>query len=161
MLLILVYLNSISSTEMGNCCSCCKSCSKWIKKEEEKFEHLLDPTNFNVVEYCKTLIDASFHGETSNKVDEVTDHTEDKHEINLGSVLQSMDVEIRKGGTDFTGNEEEFLEYLHMAIKFRKPKGVSKKEYKSKVMKDKERFVELLNNRTGNADLLRVYSLKH
>ncbi len=41
----------------------------WVKKEEKKVEHALDPTNQEVVEYCKSLIGVGFQGETSNKVD--------------------------------------------------------------------------------------------
>ena len=92
------------------------------------------------------------------QVDDKTDETEDEHDINLGSLLQSMDVEIRKLGDDFTGNEEQFLEYLHMAINSRKKKDESHQEFSEKLLKEKDRFVELIKKRMGK-DLDHV--LKH
>ena len=83
------------------------------------------------------------------QVDDKTDEVEDEHDINLGSLLQSMDVEIRKLGDDFTGNEEQFLEYLHMAINLRKKKGEDHQEFSEKLLKEKDRFAELIKKRMG------------
>ena len=85
-------------------------------------------------------------------MDNKSDETEDQHEVNLGSLLQSMDYEIRQRGDDFTGEEEKFMEYFEMAVKMRKHDHVDAEDHREKMLKDKETFVEILKKRTGKND---------
>ncbi|XP_065065684.1 uncharacterized protein LOC135691674 [Rhopilema esculentum] len=129
-------------------------CLSWLEKERTTLEHFMDPHNTEVVEYCLKLVDGKFVGETSNRVDSRSDVTEDQHEINLGSVLQSMDVEIRERGAEFTGNERKFMDYFELATKMRKPRDVPLEQFRQKMLDDKGKFVELLRKTTEPSDVL-------
>lgn len=83
------------------------------------------------------------------QVDNKSDMTQDEHEVNLGSLLQSMDTVIRERGHSFTGSEENFTQYLELVIKMRRGDGIPATEHRNKLMRDKEKFVQILNARTG------------
>ena len=82
-------------------------------------------------------------------MDKKSDQCEDNHEVNLGSLLQSMDYEIRERGDSFTGEEEKFLEFLEMVAILRRHHDVDPVRHRIKMLQDKNRFVELLKQRTG------------
>ena len=69
--------------------------------------------------------------------------------MNLGSILQSMYHEMQKAAEKFTGKEEEFMELFEMAIKKRQPKGVDPEQHKKKMLKDKEKFIQLYKQQAG------------
>ena len=71
--------------------------------------------------------------------------------MNLGSVLQSMYYEMRKADDKFTGEEEGFMEYFELAIKMRRPDNVNRRKHREKMLKDKEKFVQLYKQRAGKA----------
>ncbi len=60
-----------------------------------------------------------------------------------------MDVEIREKGDKFNGTEDRFLEYLEMAIRYRKQDHMDMTQFREKIMNDKEKFVQHLRNRKG------------
>ena len=112
-----------------------------------KISHLLDPKNKEVARYCKhVLFGCNFYGETSKTE---TDKNQSKRAINLGSVLQSINVEILQAGKGFHGNEQAFMEYLEMAIKYRKPDHMTLDKFREKIMKDKAVFLHHLKSRQG------------
>ena len=103
--------------------------------------------NPELFKYFETLVPAVFQGETSNIFDSVTDHNELWPQRNLGAMLYNMDRFIRSKSELFTGNEEEFLEYVQQAAKQRCIKGNNFKRFHRKILRDKTRFVELYRAR--------------
>ena len=103
--------------------------------------------NPELVKYLESLVGGTFQGETSNCFDNVSDHNELSKRDNLGSVLFNMDRFIRSKGDMFTGNEHEFLQFIHQAAKHRYTKGQSFKSWHKKMLRDKTRFVELYRRR--------------
>ena len=71
--------------------------------------------------------------------------------MNLGSVLQSMHYEMQNSKDNFTGEEERFMELFEMAIKVRRPNDVDPEQHREKMLKDKEKFVQLYKQKTGKA----------
>ena len=113
--------------------------------------------NPELVTYLQSLVGGAFQGETSNVYDSVSDHNELWKQDNLGAVLYSMDKFIRSKGELFTGNEDEFLRYMHQAAKQRCLKGHNFKSFHKKMLRDKTRFVELYRRR-GTGQLARKVS---
>ena len=115
--------------------------------------------NPELVKYLESLVGAVFQGETSNIFDGVSDHNEMWTRENLGTILFNMDKFIRNKGDLFTGNEYEFLQYIHQATKHRCIKGKSFKCYHKKMLRDKTRFVELYRRRGTGQLTYRVFSI--
>ncbi len=124
------------------------NCFGCVTEDDEN--GLFEAQNHEVADYCKSLVNARFTGETSNIYDNATDHNELQAGNNLGNKLQAMDSFIRGRGNNFTGNEHEFLGYMEEAIKIRCGKRRELARFRKKIARDKTRFVELLRRRQGS-----------
>lgn len=104
------------------------------------------PHNLDIVEYCKSVINISFHGQSTIKAHmDVHSLMDDLTSNSLPVFLQSLDSFLRSFGSNhITGEEEEFKYYIQGLMEHR-----NNREYMEKFWKDAERFVEIYNKRGG------------
>ena len=88
------------------------------------------------------------------QVDSKSDKTEDKHEVHLGSSLQSMHYEMLQAGDRFTGKEERFREFFEIVIRMRRPENADPTEFREKMLRDLETFVRIYKQRQGMITIL-------
>ena len=60
-----------------------------------------------------------------------------------------MHYEIQRRGDSFTGEEEEFMELFELVVRMRRHGNAHFEQHREKMLADKEKFVELLKQRTG------------
>ena len=136
-----------------NCCCYISWLKRWsfdcfgACSEEGGIEDYVTPANQEIVTYCKTLVNCKFQGETSNKHDNYTDTSEDEHLVNLGTVLQSMDLFLRERKLSFLGDELEYLELLNTAVSKRCKLTQEIEELREKFLRDNRMFAKIYKDR--------------
>ena len=114
----------------------------------------LSPKNADIVDYCKSLINISFHGQC-----EIVDSIEAgllpptvvTIDVKLSEAVKGIDELLRTVDKDFSGEEEEFQFYVHACTEARNPKEINKRRFQRKFFQDAKKFVQIYKERNGKS----------
>ncbi|XP_066928123.1 uncharacterized protein [Clytia hemisphaerica] len=115
-----------------------------VQKIKRKTSNLVAPNNHDIVVYCKTLINVSFHGQVVLKAKMELYHLLDEGEsFTLAVLLQSLHKFLQSFSNvdDITGEEEEYRYYIQGLMERRNQNDMEK------FWKDAMKFIDIYKQR--------------
>jgi len=111
----------------------------------------LSPKNSDIVEYCKSLINIHFHGQSDGSDAEalaLVPPTISPSQVALSEAVKDIDELLRTVDRDFSGEEEEFSFYIQACFEARNPGQINERRFRRKFNHDAKRFVQLYQQRS-------------
>ena len=116
----------------------------------------LSPKNSDIVEYCKSLINIHFHGQSdgSDAAEELAllPPTIALSQVALSEAVRDIDELLRTVDKDLSGEEEEFQFYIQACFEARNPEQSEERRFRRKFNHDAKRFVQIYQQRNGKSN---------